>query len=557
MARAKSSLSAKQIRNAHPAVRRLLSGAVSVDRFLKSARRKRLTARQRALIVDQAIVMLDGLYAHLPMKRGMYAIDPVHRLRLLRHRLPRMSDDMVFHAEMIDIFTSIRDRHTNYLLPAPYNSKIAWLPFKVESYLASDGPKYIVGNIAEWFQHRNFKPGVEILYWNGVAVARAVELAGRLTDSANPAARHAQGLQRLTACPLITSLPPDEKWVTVEYRDKNGRIREIDFEWVVSGPPDEGDDPLEPHGLSLETQRIQQMRKALFAPKVVHSSRRLAAAPNRLALLKDMESALPGYIQVAPRKTRHGEVGYVRLYSFDVPDADSLVDEFIRLIALLPQDGLIVDVRDNGGGRTSAAERMLQLIAPKQPIEPQRLYLRNTPLALKFSHLQKSNPEFGPYGLSPWVGSIERSMETGAVFSAAFPYTDPEACNDIGRCYPGNTIVVINALSYSATEFFAAGFQDHGGKVLGIDMASGGGGGNVRTHEDFRGYFRGTPHSPFKKLPHEIGFRVAIRRSMRVGPQSGNDVEDFGVTPDYFHNITRNDILNGNIDLITSAAGFL
>jgi hypothetical protein len=34
--------------------------------------------------------------------------------------------------------------------------------------------------------------------------------------------------------------------------------------------------------------------------------------------------------------------------------------------------------------------------------------------------------------------------------------------------------------------------------------------------------------------------RVAFRRSVRVGPAiAGNDVEDFGVTPDHFHVITR------------------
>ena len=54
------------------------------------------------------------------------------------------------------------------------------------------------------------------------------------------------------------------------------------------------------------------------------------------------------------------------------------------------------------------------------------------------------------------------------MYSASFPYTDPEACNTTGRLYGGRVIVITNALSYSATEFFAAGFQDHGGG-LGID----------------------------------------------------------------------------------------
>jgi C-terminal processing protease CtpA/Prc len=118
-------------------------------------------------------------------------------------------------------------------------------------------------------------------------------------------------------------------------------------------------------------------------------------------------------------------------------------------------------------------------------------------------------------------------------------------------------IVVTNALSYSAAEFFAAGFQDHGGKVLGIDETTGGGGANVKTHEELREYFKRAPNSPFKALPRQAELKVAYRRALRVGPQIGNDVEDFGIVPDYHHRMTRNDVLKGNVDLINCAASLL
>ncbi len=40
----------------------------------------------RQLIVDQAILAIDGLYVHYWQKRAMYGVDPVQRLRLLRRR---------------------------------------------------------------------------------------------------------------------------------------------------------------------------------------------------------------------------------------------------------------------------------------------------------------------------------------------------------------------------------------------------------------------------------------------------------------------------------------
>ena len=53
--------------------------------------------------------------------------------------------------------------------------------------------------------------------------------------------------------------------------------------------------------------------------------------------------------------------------------------------------------------------------------------------------------------------------------------------------------------------------------------------------------------------------RVAIRRSTRVGPRSGEPLEDLGVKPDpdKVHRMTRSDLLNGNEDLIARAAGIL
>ena len=48
--------------------------------------------------------------------------------------------------------------------------------------------------------------------------------------------------------------------------------------------------------------------------------------------------------------------------------------------------------------------------------------------------------------------------------------------------------------------------------------------------------------------------RVAIRRTLRVGPQAGTPLEDLGVRPDSRHALTRDDLLAGNKDLIAAAA---
>jgi len=63
--------------------------------------------------------------------------------------------------------------------------------------------------------------------------------------------------------------------------------------------------------------------------------------------------------------------------------------------------------------------------------------------------------------LRRWRPSIEQSVETGAAFSQGFPLLPEDAYNDIGQKYQGPVVLVTDALCYSTTDIFAAGFQDH------------------------------------------------------------------------------------------------
>ena len=54
--------------------------------------------------------------------------------------------------------------------------------------------------------------------------------------------------------------------------------------------------------------------------------------------------------------------GHIHIRTFYVPDADGFVQEFIRLLEQMPESGLILDVRGNGGGNIWAAERLLQTL---------------------------------------------------------------------------------------------------------------------------------------------------------------------------------------------------
>src|SRR5262249_695146 len=164
------------LQKTHKAVRPLFRAGIGLDEFFSKA--KHLTPPERPPIVHQAIILLEGFYAHLPLKRAMYAVDPLQGLRRLRQRLPLMKSDRPFHAEMISIFASVCDLHTNYVLPGPYKDAQAWLPFKIESYFDRGRRRYIVRHIAPGFPKSSFHRGDDILHWDVIPIDRALEMAG-------------------------------------------------------------------------------------------------------------------------------------------------------------------------------------------------------------------------------------------------------------------------------------------------------------------------------------------------------------------------------------------
>jgi hypothetical protein len=242
-----------------------------------------------------------------------------------------------------------------------------------------------------------------------------------------------------------------------------------------------------------------------------------------------------------------GPYGYIRIWTF-VADDDAFVSEFVRMAGLLPQNGLIIDVRGNGGGNILCAERLLQVLTPNT-VEPTLLSFINSQLTLRIC---MENDFVGE-----WEPSINQAVETGEVYSQGFTILPLEDYNNLGQRYQGPVLLITDPLCYSATDIFSAGFQDNRiGQILSAGGRTGAGGANVWTHELLRQVLPGAD-GPFTALPQGASFRVAIRRVIRAGTHRGVPLEDLGVSPDKLHDMTKNDLLNDNADLIAKAAQML
>ncbi|MCP4660933.1 MAG: hypothetical protein GY856_36495, partial [bacterium] len=360
------------------------------------------------LTVDQAKVLLESFYVHLPFKRALHGVDPIQKLNILRRRLedpssPEFPTPLEFHHEMTRIFASVCDRHTMYLLPSPLREKVAFLGIKVEDTFDQAGQRrYLVthaipkvletlkdlaeGDKDSFFEvldptgedneEEKKRKVVEVVSWNGVPIRRAVEINAENHAGSNLEARHARGLTRLTLRPLKVSLPPDERWATIGYRifEKEGKefilrdseIKELTLPWRILDqlPEVVGDDPRQAatRGIDAEGDAVHQLSKLLFAKDG-------ESGPN------DRSPASQAF-----KSELGNEIGYLRIFTFNVDPCD-FVKEFSRLLKQASQDapkGLILDVRGNSGGSIWAAERILQFLTPRR-IEPARFQVRNTP----------------------------------------------------------------------------------------------------------------------------------------------------------------------------------
>ncbi|MDQ1538285.1 MAG: hypothetical protein QOE58_2678 [Actinomycetota bacterium] len=514
-----------------------------------------LEVADRLKVIDTLVPLIEGVYCHLPQKRAGYAADPVQALRLLRQRCVEMTDGE-FHLGVTGIVTGLRDAHTRYVGPSGLRGKVAVLPFLVESYGPDDAPRFIVSKVAKTagVEKYGFKEGVELLSWNFVPMSRAVDLYAAQETGGRRDARRARALETMTLRSLDYGPPPDEQKVIIEFMVGRAR-REVCIPWRVVDIPAASltKDPQ----VALKAawnpaaESVRKAKTLMFAPKAWEAQRLPVSEPAAASVGDSIATSLPEVLlarRVTARLDRKKvELGYLRIWSFDVHDHEAFVAEVDRLLQELPADQLILDLRANPGGLIWAAERLLQLFTDEQVL-PTRFSLLATPITRAmaesaFNHLE----------LDAWLESLTDAVSTGEVYSQPIPLTDPQWCRDIGRRYPGTAVLVVDPNTYSSGDLFAAGWADHGiGPLVCVGQGTGAGGANVWGDLQLSEALTGTPFE-FDPLPDGIHFTMAIRRAIRSGRSDGIPIEDLGIRG-IPYDLTRRDLLEGNPDLLSFCA---
>lgn len=543
--------------------------------FLESAEQHRTSPTDRQTILDQALLMFDHLYPHMPFKADIYHF--THPSDYLRQEIqPSLASlsEIDFHTGVIAAFSLVRDAHTLYGLPSPFRGAVAFLPFQIRPFLDKKaGWRFIVTSVMETLGDQFFNPGTEIVGWGELDALAHVERTATHLPGGNYFANITRGSIHSTLRPLtFVQVPfPDElPDATLRYRaPEGGEIRAIRIPWAVAtGLGSSAGFPKGAFSVSPAAAMAKSCGKVLHRRDEMRDrvQANLPEDPNQFSTIPEMFDFR--YTGSAPKK---GSVDLANLADKDQPDArfgylrikafsdgssapgstDRIVKEFQRIVTLMDRvapDGLLIDIRGNPGGDVQAAERMLQMLTPR-PIEPARFHLANTMTvldilrSLEISGEQMSTEDAIKLSearseLEAWIGDADQPpLPAGSPLTTGKPLTDPDGANEIGQVYHGRGVaLIIDSLTYSAADIFAAGFQDHGaGILLGTSLVTGGGGANVWSHEDLVNKLGPKPGIPLATLPGDVSMSLAIRRSSRVGPSEGQPIEDQGVTADVFY----------------------
>ena len=194
-----------------------------------------LTVSERAAIAEQLLLLLKNYYVHLPLKVSSLAINPLQQVRFLQDDVPYIENDSDCFRRIRLIFDSLKDRHTNFVLPEPWTRLVAYLPFAVESCWVGNRRLLMVTKIMGNIGNTRFKVGSEITHWNGVPIRRYVEQLSWETLGSNSFARVALALRSMTARSLGHGAAPAEDWVNLTFVSDRGTDT-IVIPWYIYSP---------------------------------------------------------------------------------------------------------------------------------------------------------------------------------------------------------------------------------------------------------------------------------------------------------------------------------
>lgn len=518
-----------------------------------------LTSDEKRLIAEQALILFRDLYVNRLAKQDFYSypLDPLPAIEEVLGSVDELSTEQ-FEGRVYEIFVSQRDLHLNYVFPKPYADFETYIPLTFTRVKSVGDPFEVRVESVNAEKCGQFYPGQRVprvgdrvLAYGGLPVGEAVKGQLQTAQGANQYGGFSRALGMMTFIPHRLHLVPAEDAVRLTLQSfETGEVYDIDTPWLTLFPQPSsrlpGPGPVRKRSL-LRDDLLQSID--LWQEEFNEFCAQNGLTPSSAYPENDSDEPTVkwGLIQNA-----FGTFGYIKVTSFVPERGDAFaLDVIARLlqVQLGKTKGLIVDVRDNGGGSIVYADKMSQLFMPRSANAAQARLL-NTDL----NRYIFNNSSVGPESKPEWTRVINEAEGTGRTYTETAPFTYASEANELGQAYYKPVAVLADARSYSATDLFTCAMQDNlAATIFGEDPKTGAGGANVITHSSFCN----SVGKPFVPLPKGHAMRVSWRQSVRFGRNAGVLIEDNGCGADYDVSLSLQDLLGGNAKQIEKITWFL
>lgn len=495
-----------------------------------------LSVTEKRRIIGAAIKVLEGINPNRFMQRKYLGVNIVKKLKAFSKSLARVSGqtNLEFHLKMQSIFQLMDDHHSQYHAPSPLKTSIASTFFAIKQYFettetgrAVPRPRYVVSSSQTIGEDGGFGVGSEVLTYGGKPIQKAVEELGRSSYGSNKAAQISNGIVLLTTRSLIVDPFPLDLVVKIGFRNKDGSAGDVTVPWNFLELKDPARNDAVPRRFMSEEPTASPKRRT--AIKVSGKFKSLFAAEKVV--------------------TKSGTFGLLTLPSFGSYVSPALVAELSRVLRRMPKTGLVIDLRNNAGGKVDFVKLLAELVSDKS-VPPQPARIRATKLMSAYLRAAalKEKPKDIQRFLPSWRLAVRKALRakkrftdpTGNIYSGAVSKRRQQV-------YKGPVITLVDGLTFSAGDIFTALQVDEKmSVVVGTSDNVGAGGASTMKYSSFTK----TSAKLFPRLPGGVDFSTAFSSVSRTGSNAGAVLENSGVQPDIRYYPTFSDAIDDDRDLL-------